>query len=90
MDVSTRLRLPVVSRGIKHKAFVHDIDVTYYLCSVDGCEYRAKDAGTLKTHKAFVHDIDVTYYLCSVDGCEYTAKKTSSLKRHMKGIHRVL
>ena len=39
----------------QHKAMIHDIDVTYYLCNADGCEFKAK---------AHIHDIDVTYYLC--------------------------
>jgi len=31
----------------RHKAMVHDIDVTFYLCGVDDCEYKAKTAGTV-------------------------------------------
>ena len=49
----------------KHKAYVHGIDVTYYLCNADGCEYKAKVAGSLKQHKANIHDIDVLFYPCN-------------------------
>jgi len=42
---------------------IHDIDVTYFLCDVDDCEYKAKQASDLKQHKANVHDIDVTFYV---------------------------
>ena len=44
----------------RHKAMVHGIGVTFYLCGVGGCAYEAKDASNLKKHKANIHDIDVT------------------------------
>ena len=50
----------------RHKAGIHDIDVTYYLCNADGCEYKAKAAADLKRHKAAIHDIDVTYYILAL------------------------
>ena len=46
-----------------HKANVHDIDVTFYLCGVGACEYKAKTASNLNTHKAMVHEIDVHIFL---------------------------
>jgi len=66
---------------------IHAVDVTYYLCNADGCEYKAKTAGNLKSHKAMIHDIDVTYYLCNTDGCEYKAKEAGNVKRHKAAIH---
>ena len=41
----------------KHKAFVHDIDVVYYLCDVDGCEYKTKTTSNLRQHKTGFHGI---------------------------------
>ena len=70
-----------------HKAMIHDIDVTYYLCNAVGCEYKANDAGSLKTHNALIHDIDVIYYLCNAEGCDYKAKTSSNLNKHKKRIH---
>ena len=46
---------------------------TYYLCDQKGCDYKAKQAGGVKTHKAFVHDINVIHYLCLEPGCGYQA-----------------
>ena len=53
----------------RHKANIHDIDVVYFLCDVDECEYKAKVPGSVKQHKANIHDIDVVYYLCGVNRC---------------------
>ena len=37
----------------QHKAFVHNIDVTWYECNC--CEKEFKKKGSLKRHKANVH-----------------------------------
>ena len=52
---------------------MHDIDVTYYLCNVDGCEYKAKQQRFLTEHKFAIHDIDVSHYLCKC--CSYESRK---------------
>ena len=41
----------------RHKAMVHDIDVTFYLCGVNECQYKAKHAGSVKRHKTTIHGI---------------------------------
>ena len=41
----------------RHKSNVQRIDVTYYLCTEEGCDYIAKVAKSVKTHKAAIHDI---------------------------------
>jgi hypothetical protein len=64
-----------------HKAFIHDIGVTYYYCDEIGCEYKAKVASNVKSHKAAIHDIDVTYYYCDEIGCGYKAKVSSNVQR---------
>ena len=61
---------------------VHDVDVTFYLCGDDGCEYKAKVTSSVRTHKAMVHDIDVTYYVCVVEGCDYKAKVAGNVRTH--------
>ena len=40
-----------------HKSNVHDIDVTWYPCDVEGCEDKFKSNSDLKRHKSNVHDI---------------------------------
>eukprot|EP00519_Triparma_laevis_P007661 CAMPEP_0182518698 /NCGR_PEP_ID=MMETSP1321-20130603/44709_1 /TAXON_ID=91990 /ORGANISM="Bolidomonas sp., Strain RCC1657" /LENGTH=263 /DNA_ID=CAMNT_0024726637 /DNA_START=1380 /DNA_END=2167 /DNA_ORIENTATION=+ len=35
----------------KHKAAKHGIDVIWFSCDQDGCDYKAKHAGTLKRHE---------------------------------------
>ena len=37
------------------KAAVHDIDVVYFPFDANGCDYEAKDAGSLKRHEANMH-----------------------------------
>ena len=59
---------------LEYDKSVDDIDVTYYYCDVDGCEYKTKQASNVKLHKANIHDIDITYYYCEEKGCEYKAK----------------
>ncbi|GMH95276.1 hypothetical protein TrVE_jg811 [Triparma verrucosa] len=39
-----------------HKASKHGIDVVWFSCDQDGCDYKAKQAGDLKKHKQNVHD----------------------------------
>ena len=65
---------------------------SYYLCGVDGCQYKAKTPGTVlfsRPIKRWCNDIDVTSYLFGVDGCEYKAKTVCSLERHKAMIHAI-
>ncbi|GMH89722.1 hypothetical protein TrST_g9846 [Triparma strigata] len=57
-----------------HKAAKHGIDVVWFSCDQDRCEYKAKEAGDLKRHKQMIHDIDVRWHHCDQDGCDYKAK----------------
>ena len=42
-----------------HKAMIHDIGITCYLCGgEDGCDYKAKQASNVKVHKAAIHNTD--------------------------------
>ena len=49
------------------KQIVHDIAVRWHPCDQDGCDYKAKEAGTLKGHRQHVHDIDVRRHHCDQD-----------------------
>ena len=40
-----------------HKAYVHNIGVTWHECDQEKCNYQCKQANDLKKHKEFVHDI---------------------------------
>ena len=73
----------------KHMADDHDVGVTWRCCTVEGCDYKAKQASHLKQHMAFVHDIGVTWHVCPVDGCDYKAKQAGNLKQHMADAHDV-
>ena len=66
-----------------HKTSIDEIDVTYYLCDIGECGYKAKMASSVKTRKALIHEIDVVYYPCNK--CNYEAKERSSLKKHKAG-----
>ena len=70
-----------------HKAAKHGIDVVWFFCDQDGCDYKAKQASDLKKHKQNVHDIDVRWHHCDQDGCEYKAKLASHLKGHKQHVH---
>ena len=70
-----------------HKAAKHGIDVIWFPCDQDGCEYKAKQAGHLKQHKQQVHNIDVQWHHCDQDRCDYKAKQAENLKRHKAIVH---
>jgi len=71
----------------RHKSDVHDIDVTWYKCDVEGCDHKAKKKGDLKRHKASIHNIDVTWYKCDVEICDYKGKRKGHLKQHKSDVH---
>ena len=71
----------------RHKAAKHGIDVVWISCDQDGCDYKAKTAGSIKRHKAVVHDIDVRWFPCDQDGCDYKAKEAGDLKKHKQFVH---
>tara|TARA_B100000965_G_C19516748_1_gene724560 strand:- start:104 stop:1270 length:1167 start_codon:yes stop_codon:yes gene_type:complete len=70
-----------------HKAFIHDIDVTWHPCDKKGCKSKFKTAGNLKRHKARIHDIDVTWHYCDVEGCQSKFKTAGELNSHKAFIH---
>jgi hypothetical protein len=69
----------------RHKARIHDIDVTWYDCDVEGCQSKFKSAGEVKSHKAHKHNIDVTWHPC--EECQSKFKSVDKLKRHKARIH---
>ena len=71
-----------------HKTSIYEIDVTYYLCDIGECGYKAKMASSVKTRKALIHEIDVVYYPCNK--CNYEAKERNSLKKHIKRVFMVV
>ena len=72
-----------------HKAFKHNISVTWFYCDQVGCNYKCKQKTTLKLHKANLHDIGVTWFYCDQDGCNYKCKQKSNLKRHKSDVHNI-
>ena len=75
----------VVGHIKRHKAGIHDIDVTYYLRNVEGCKYKVKHSSNLKPHEAYIHG--VSHYQCNVDGCQFIGKHPKALRIHQAGIH---
>jgi hypothetical protein len=69
--------------------FVHAVGVTWHFCTVEGCDYKAKQTSALKEHMANMHDEGVTWHFCTVEGCDYKAKKANTLKMHMMFVHDV-
>ena len=66
---------------------MHSIGVNYHLCDVVGCDYKAKQASSIKRHKGNVHAIGVTHHFCDVVGCDYKAKEKGNLKKHKTAVH---
>ena len=69
-----------------HKAAKHGIDVVWYSCDQDNCDYKAKRTWMIKQHK-LTHNIGVVWHQC--DSCDYKAKQTSHLKRHKRNMHNI-
>ena len=45
------------SDGSAIDAIDNGVDIRWHHCNEDGCDYKAKHAGNLKTHKVNVHDM---------------------------------
>ena len=75
------------SRLIRHRAYIHDIDVVWHHCDQEGCEFKTKDKDTLKKHKANIHNVDVSWHHCDQEGCEYKSKSKAHLNIHKMHIH---
>ena len=70
-----------------HKAARHGIDVVWFSCDQDGCNFKAKRADHLKGHKQNVHDIDVRWHHCDKVGCAYKTKQVCNLEVHIRRTH---
>ena len=70
-----------------HMADRHDIGVTWHVCPVEGCEFKAKQVSNVKMHMAGMHDVGVTWHFCTVEGCDYKTKYKSKVKKHMANVH---
>ena len=83
----TRRSRLVIYDATKHQASIHGVNIIYYECKEEGCEYKAKEAGHLKSHLAHIHDIGVVWHKCDHKGCSFKAKAAGTLRRHQAGIH---
>ncbi|GMI11672.1 hypothetical protein TrLO_g5490 [Triparma laevis f. longispina] len=68
-----------------HKAAKHGINVVWFSCDQDNCDYKAKQAGSVKQHKRDIHNIDVVWHQCN--SCDYRAKQASSVKLQKRNVH---
>ena len=57
------------------RASLHGVNIIYYECKEEGCEYKAKEAGKLRRHLAHMHAINVVWHKCDHKGCSIKAKK---------------
>lgn len=73
----------------RHQANIHDINVVWHHCGVDGCEYKSKDKYNLDKHKANIHNINRVWYVCDIDGCTKEFKDSSTFKRHQSAVHNI-
>ena len=71
----------------RHKAAIHDLDVTWHACDQSDCTGRFKTAGELKQHKAHVHNLDVTWHACDHPDCTERFKAAGTLKTHKAHAH---
>ncbi|GMH69542.1 hypothetical protein TrLO_g5574 [Triparma laevis f. longispina] len=63
------------------------INVVWFPCNEDNCDYKAKLACNLKRHKKDIHKISVVWYQC--DSCEYKAKSAGEIKKHKQSVHNI-
>ncbi|GMH85675.1 hypothetical protein TL16_g10306 [Triparma laevis f. inornata] len=72
----------------KHKTVKHGINVVWFPCSEDNCDYRAKLKGSLKRHKQNVHKIGVVWH--QYDLCEFKTKTGPyQIKAHQKNTNKM-
>ena len=69
------------------KAAQHGINVVWFSCDQDNCDYKAKQAGNLKKHKRHIHNIGVVWH--QYDLCEFKAKIAHHLKTHKQQVHNI-
>lgn len=74
---------------LRHQANIHDINVVWHTCGIDGCNVKCKDPHNLNIHKAHVHNIVKKWYECNVGDCKLKFKTTSDFKRHQSHIHNI-
>ena len=65
-------------------AFLVKRDFIFYLCGINGCEYKAKRADNV------VHDLDASYHICGVGKCEYKAKTAALVRKHRGRMHGIV
>ncbi len=73
----------------QHKASIHSVGVSWYLCDIPGCFVKTKRASHLKLHKAFIHSIGVIWTYCDIPGCSFKTKQASNLKQHKADVHSI-
>ena len=71
----------------QHKARVHNIAVTWHVCTVDGCTYKTSWNSDLTKHKAHVHDIGAKWLSCPNLTCNFQTKQRRNLINHQANIH---
>jgi len=64
----------------ERRAIMHDIDVLWWFCDYEDCEYRAKSNSHITAHKANKHNIGVKWKQCT--DCDYKAKQSGALAMH--------
>ncbi|GMI21927.1 hypothetical protein TeGR_g1133 [Tetraparma gracilis] len=87
------MKLSAVTR---HKAFKHDIGVTWFFCDEPECLFRAKTDNGVKQHKMQRHNKNITWFYCDVPGCTSyqgtypaVAKTAAKIKAHKRLVHGV-
>lgn len=71
----------------KHKANIHNINVTWYYCDQENCKYKTKVKYQIKKHKADAHNIGITWYYCDQKNCTTRTKSSSHMKSHKVSKH---
>lgn len=80
---------PTKDKLVRHQANIHDINVVWHHCGVDGCEYKCKDKYNLDKHKANIHGINLVIFVCDIDDCNAEFKDSSTFKRHQSAVHNI-
>ncbi len=71
----------------RHHRSVHSTEEDWFVCKVEGCNYKCPEKPMLRSHKKNIHKKCKKWFSCTVDGCKFKAKAQQRLDLHTNRKH---